>query len=175
VELTPSVVVVQHHMEKANRDCDPCTRQGDPCPSCSKCVENEWTRKRDGGAHRVEPFHCQHIGTTVDNVKALYKHVCEIERYVRALTFSPFPNPYSPPMVRFNNFNLIITKAAIVQTTTNTRISPGEVLDLDSGGVVITTKDGPIQLTLSDPSNPKENIKVLCDRLGISIGTIIGR
>lgn len=98
----------------------------------------------------------------------------KIERFVRAMTFAPFPNPYSPPMVRFNGNHLIIRKAEILEGITSDQCTPGEVTAMNHDGVVVGTGGGKIKLNLSDQSNPKTGLKELSDRIGISAGSILG-
>jgi methionyl-tRNA formyltransferase len=97
-----------------------------------------------------------------------------IERFVRAMSFAPFPNPYSPAMVRFNDNQFIITKATVLERGASEKIYHGQVIDIYEDGIEIQTRDGKIRISLLDHSNPKMNTKELCDFIGIDKGTILG-
>lgn len=101
-------------------------------------------------------------------------NAAKIERFVRAMTFAPIPNPYSPPMVRFNGNDLIITKAEVMEQKPNKQEVAGRVIRMNHDGVIMRTEDGQIKLNLSDKSNPKSDWKELSGRIGISVGSILG-
>jgi len=98
----------------------------------------------------------------------------KIEHFVRALTFSPFPNPFSKPKLRFNAGHVTVTKAEILEGTGNERSVPGRVIEADSSSVIMETHDGKIRLELEDDSENKTNSKGICSRLSISAGTVLG-
>jgi methionyl-tRNA formyltransferase len=99
----------------------------------------------------------------------------KIERFVRALNFSPFPNPYSPPLVKFKNTNLLITKTKDSEYNPNVQCPPGQVMNIYDDYLIMKTGDGEIKLILSNPLIPKASFSELLDQLGISEGTILGK
>lgn len=100
--------------------------------------------------------------------------VDRIERFVRAMSFAPFPNPYSPPMIRFNDNKLIITKAIVFERGPSEKVPHGKVVDIYEEGVEIQARDGKVIISLLDHSNSGMNTRELCDLIGISKGTILG-
>ena len=98
----------------------------------------------------------------------------KIDNFVRALSFSPSPNPLSPPMVKFNNIKLIITKATVLARVPEEKDHPGEVIDITSEGVVMQTGDGTVLLSLSEHSTPTTDMVSLCASKGIQKGSILG-
>jgi methionyl-tRNA formyltransferase len=94
--------------------------------------------------------------------------------FVRAMTFSPFPNPLSPPMVAFKGARLVVTKAKILGAGQTGESHPGEVLDISQEGVVMQTGNGIVLLSLSDRSMPSFNTKAICNSRGIEKGAILG-
>jgi methionyl-tRNA formyltransferase len=98
----------------------------------------------------------------------------EICDFVRAMDFSPFRNPLSPAMVTFNDARLIVRKARMLGSDVTRFSEPGEVIDMNYDGVVIQTRDGLVQLTLSEPSMPSANTASVCAKVGINKGSVLG-
>ena len=94
--------------------------------------------------------------------------------FVRAMDFSPFPNPLSPAMISFNGTRMVVTKASQIASEVTNVNNPGEVLELHREGVVMTTGDGLVKLTLSDKSIPQVDTAGICAANGIGTGSILG-
>lgn len=97
-----------------------------------------------------------------------------IHDFVRALDFSPFPNPLSPAMVTFEDVKLIVTKADVVDRQMTPPKKPGEVIDISKHGVVMQSGGGLVLLTLSDPAMRSSNIEEVCISKGITKGSVLG-
>ena len=98
----------------------------------------------------------------------------KIENFVRAMSFSPFPNPLSPPMVKFNNIKLIITEARVLARVPEEKNYPGEVTDITSEGVIMQAGDGFVLLGLSEHTIPTTDTLNFCASKGIQKGSILG-
>lgn len=97
----------------------------------------------------------------------------KICRFVRALTFSPFPNPLSPPMLSFGDAKLVVTKAAkSAEIEVNPKHRPGTVIRVDETGVLVSAGDGSVILRLSDNSRAQLAHTAFCQFKGISAGSI---
>lgn len=97
-----------------------------------------------------------------------------INNFVRAMSFTPFPNPLSPPMITFKGTKLIVTKAEVLGESAMGKGSPGEVIDINREGVVMQAGDGTVLLHLSDDSMSSDDVIRLCDAKGIIKGSILG-
>ena len=100
--------------------------------------------------------------------------VNKIHNFVRAMTFSPFPNPLSPPMVKFNNTRLIIRKARVLSRLPEGKKHPGEVVDITAEGVIMQAGDGSVFLRLSERPARTTDMPNLCASKGIHKGSILG-
>ncbi len=98
----------------------------------------------------------------------------KICNFVRAMSFSPFPNPLSPAMVAFKNTKLVVTKAKILKDTVTERLNPGEIIDINQEGAVMQTGDGIVLLSLLEHSIPLTNTVGSCESMGVSKGSILG-
>ena len=98
----------------------------------------------------------------------------KICNFVRAMSFSPFPNPLSPAMVAFKNRKLTVPEAKILKETVTERLNPGEIIDINQEGAVMQTGDGIVLLSLLEHSIPLINTIGLCESMGISKGSILG-
>lgn len=94
--------------------------------------------------------------------------------FVRAMTFSPFPNPLSPPMVTYRDTKLVITKAKSLGGSVTGVRNPGRVVGISKEGVIMETGDGIVLLNLSEASRPSMDIIELCQSKGIAKGSILG-
>lgn len=98
----------------------------------------------------------------------------KICNFVRAMSFSPFPNPLSPAMIAFKNTKLIVPEAKILKETATEKLNPGEIIDINQEGAVMQTGDGIVVLSLLERSMPLMNTIELCESMGISKGSILG-
>ena len=98
----------------------------------------------------------------------------KIANFVRAMSFSPFPNPLSPPLVKFKSIKLIITRARLLERAVMEKVQPGEVIDINREGIFMQTGDGIILLILSEQSSPTSDVIGLCTSKGIGKGSILG-
>ncbi len=98
----------------------------------------------------------------------------KISSFVKALSFHPFPNPLSPPMIASGNEKIIVRQARTLDDSLPGR-SPGEVVDIIEEGVVMQTGDRLLVLTLSDPQRPDWESSALCDAKGIFRGAVLGK
>jgi methionyl-tRNA formyltransferase len=97
----------------------------------------------------------------------------KICRFVRALTFSPFPNPLSPPMLSFGNAKFVITKAVpSADIEANPKQRPGSVIRIEETGVLVSSGDGSVIVRLSDNSGSQFAQAAFCQLKGISAGSI---
>lgn len=101
-------------------------------------------------------------------------HAVRIRDFVRALDFSPFPNPLSPPLVTFEGTELIVTKAEVLEKDVTPQKKPGEVIDINQYGVVMQAGEGVVFLALSDPSLRSSNSEQVCISKGITRGSVLG-
>jgi UDP-4-amino-4-deoxy-L-arabinose formyltransferase/UDP-glucuronic acid dehydrogenase (UDP-4-keto-hexauronic acid decarboxylating) len=100
--------------------------------------------------------------------------VTRICDYVRAMNFSPFPNPLSPAMISFGGAKIIVTKATPLGGAVTGKSNPGEVVDVFPEGVVMQTGDGVVLLTLSETSMPSVDTGGICAAKGIVSGALLG-
>ncbi|HTG00451.1 MAG TPA: methionyl-tRNA formyltransferase, partial [Nitrospirota bacterium] len=70
----------------------------------------------------------------------------KIDRFVRALSFAPFPNPLSQPMIAAGGARLIVAKSTVLEKRAAGQYRAGEVVDVAQDGIVMQTGDGAIQL-----------------------------
>lgn len=101
-------------------------------------------------------------------------NAARIRDFVRALDFSPFPNPLSPPMVIFEGAKLIVTKAEVVDWVMTPPKKPGVVIDINQHGVVMQSGDGLVLLALSDPALRSSDSEEVCISKGIAKGSVLG-
>jgi UDP-4-amino-4-deoxy-L-arabinose formyltransferase / UDP-glucuronic acid dehydrogenase (UDP-4-keto-hexauronic acid decarboxylating) len=94
--------------------------------------------------------------------------------FVRAMSFSPFPNPLSPAMLAFLDTKLIVTKARVLGKNLPKPGKPGEVIDMNTEGIIMQTGNGLVQLTLSDNSTRSSDNLGVCLTNGIFKGSILG-
>ena len=90
------------------------------------------------------------------------------------MTFSPFPNPYSPPIVKFNGNKLIINKAIVLNRNERGKIQPRIIINLKDKEVVMQSGDGLVELNLSKNSDNKLSENKFFVSLGIGKGSIFG-
>lgn len=98
----------------------------------------------------------------------------KISNFVRAMTFTPFPNPLSPAMIKFKGEILIVREARVLEEPAVGPIKSGEVLDIRKEGVVMQTGIGMVMLRLSDNGMRSVDIHRLCESTGIRRGSIMG-
>lgn len=94
--------------------------------------------------------------------------------FVRAMNFSPFPNPLSPAMIAFKGTKIIVAQAKMLEDAVTGEKRPGEIVDVLPEGVVMKAGDGLVLLTLSDRSMPSVATGGLCAAKGIGNGTMLG-
>jgi methionyl-tRNA formyltransferase len=97
--------------------------------------------------------------------------VCD---FVRAMTFSPFPNPLSPPMVTFGGTKLVVKKARMTQGPPLGESRPGEVVDVRPEGAVMRAEDGFVVLDLGERTGSSASTAELCEARGIGRGSMLG-
>ena len=54
----------------------------------------------------------------------------KIANFVRALTFTPLPNPLSPPQIIFKNGHFIVTTAKVIREFSLAKSVPGKVIEI---------------------------------------------
>jgi len=101
-------------------------------------------------------------------------HAAKICDFVRAMNFTPFPNPLSPPMIAHGSTRLVVAKAEVLPDTGDHGCIPGEVVELKPEGVVMKAGNGVIMLTLSNISGPSADTAGVCATSGIVRGSILG-
>jgi methionyl-tRNA formyltransferase len=101
--------------------------------------------------------------------------VTAIERFVRALSYSPMPNPLSPPMVRYGQQRLIIAKARTLDGSVGGDFKPGEVVDVHDDKLVMQAGDGAVELTLANHAKHVSSSGVVTgDSTRIMPGMVLG-
>lgn len=77
--------------------------------------------------------------------------------FVRSLTFAPLLNPLSPlpyslspPMLKIDNQEFIVTSAKILQNISSKEALPGQIIGLSGDGLIVQTGRGTIILNLVD-------------------------
>jgi methionyl-tRNA formyltransferase len=99
----------------------------------------------------------------------------KIVNFVRALDFSPFPNPLSPPMIEFEDTKIIVKKASVLEDEPPINRCRGEVVEITREGVVMKADDGLVKMILLDSSIPTADSSDVCAAKGIGEGAILGR
>jgi len=98
----------------------------------------------------------------------------KVSAFVRALTFSPFSNPLSPPLLRFGGRDLVVSRATIVGQDGARNPKPGQVVAIEAHQVVMGTGAGLVRLRLADTELPGVQTAEVCRALGISEGSVLG-
>ena len=94
----------------------------------------------------------------------------KIERFVRALDFSPLPNPLSPPKIKAAGQDLIVSAARIVTDADSAGSKPGEVLDIRDNVLVVQTGDGVVGLTAAKRGDRDRDAGIA----NVSKGDVVG-
>ncbi len=97
-----------------------------------------------------------------------------IVNFVRALTFNPLPNPLSPPILKFKQEQLIVTKAQVLHEIPSQGTIAGQVIDVSQEGVIMQAGDGLVILNIRDSEETFTDTESVCDFKGIHQGSFLG-